>query len=76
MKKCHICDNQKVEELETVKLPDGVLEAYYCKPGCGCRVDAQHRVHLTRLSLRQNHRVLQNRRASNAKPLGGSRSTA
>ena len=38
MKKCHICDNTKVGELETVKHSDGVLEAYYCRDGCGCRV--------------------------------------
>lgn len=51
MKKCHICDNPKVEELETAKFPDSVLEAYYCKPGGGCRVAAQQKMHLTGVRL-------------------------
>ena len=47
--KCHICDNPKVNELETVMHSDGVMKAYYCKAGCGCRVAAQQSVHPTLL---------------------------
>ena len=45
--KCHICDNPKVEELETVLHSDGVMKAYYCKAGCGCRVAAEQSAHPT-----------------------------
>lgn len=45
--KCHICDNPKVEELETVMHSDGEMKAYYCKAGCGCRVAAEQKMHPT-----------------------------